>query len=164
MRAAMASLPITLVALAALAFPAVGAEEPAEQHGGHAAEAHPRHLVTAFLGATHEHGEDAFTFGVEYVYGLVPGRIGVGGIVERAGGQLDADLALALVHFETIGNLYVSGGAGVERRDGEHEWVGRIGAGYEIELGAWVLAPEVNLDFIEREEAVVYGVGLGRKF
>ena len=158
------STAVAFVWLLVLPGPAVVAEEPGEAHSDHAAEAHHRHLVSGFVGATHEHGEDAFTFGVEYVFDVVPERFGVGGLLERADGHLNADLALALVHYRPFGGLYLAGGAGIERKEGKRETVGRIGIGYDFEFGRWVLAPEVNLDFLDREEAVVYGVAIGRKF
>jgi len=153
-----------VVGLAVIPGPAVVAEDAGKDHAEHAEASHHRHLVSGFVGATHEHGEDAFTFGAEYIFDVVPERIGVGGLVERAKGHLDADLALALVHYRPVGGLYLSGGAGIERKKGERETVGRIGVGYDFEFGRWVVAPEINVDFIDREEAIVYGVAIGRKF
>ena len=158
---------VTAIALACLLmFPGshVAAEEPGVARSDHAEEAHHRHLVSAFVGVTHEHGEDAPTFGAEYIFDVIPDRFGVGGLVELAKGDLDAEFAMALAHYRPVGALYLAGGVGVERRTGERETVGRIGVGYDFEFGRWVVAPEVNLDFVHREDTLVYGVAIGRKF
>jgi hypothetical protein len=35
---------------------------------------------------------------------------------------------------------------------------------YEFEVGRWSLTPEFNIDFVDGEEAQVYGVSLGFGF
>ena len=68
------STAVAIVGLVMLAGSPSVAEVPGEEHSGNAAESSERHLVSEFVGATHEHGEDAFTVGAESVYGVAIGR------------------------------------------------------------------------------------------
>jgi copper chaperone CopZ len=65
---------LTAIALACLVvFPGseVAAEEPGESRSDHAAEAHHRHLVSAFVGMTHEHGHPWWAWASAVVLGAL---------------------------------------------------------------------------------------------
>jgi hypothetical protein len=99
------------------------------------------------------------------MYDLVEHRVAVGALLERAQSPIDGTLFFGLVHFEPLADLYFSLGVGGERRDGETNTVARVGAGYHFRIGErWVVAPEINLDVIDREEAIVYGINAGWRF
>jgi len=53
---------------------------------------------------------------------------------------------------------------GLEHREGEDEFLFRAGVGYEFEIGRWSILPEFNIDFVDGEEALVYGVSFGYGF
>lgn len=124
-----------------------------------------KHALAAFLGVTHEHGENLETLGIEYSY-RINKSWSIGGVIERAEREKDSTLALLFAHLWPYKGLFL--GAGVGRKDpgDERENVLRGTIGYEFELGkGWSFAPQANLDFIENEEnEEVYGIALGKRF
>jgi hypothetical protein len=53
----------------------------------------------------------------------------------------------------------------MEHRHGDNEFLFRIGAAYEFMLNErWMLTPEIAVDFVDGEEAFVYGLVLGYGF
>jgi len=156
-----------LVAATVLAAASTGAwAEEAEAHGAEpAAEAeHLPNAISVFLGETKESGHDAeFTVGIDYAR-RVDRLISIGGFVDHAGGDRDSTFVAVASYLHPVGGLMVQFGIGVEHRHGEDDLAGRIGLLYEFELGTFLIAPAVNLDFADGEESLVYGVGLGRRF
>lgn len=126
-----------------------------------------RHHVSVVLGGTTSPAENetGFTFGVDYEYRLRE-RFGIGGVVERAGGRLDATSLIALVDVHLSRRFVVQAGPGVTFEGGERFAVGRIGAYYEFELGKYTLSPVLSYDIAGggRPNEVVFGVQLGRQF
>jgi len=53
---------------------------------------------------------------------------------------------------------------GVDRSDGDNEFMIRLGAAYEIEFDGWSLTPDLNLDFVDGDVLVVLGASFGWKF
>lgn len=196
--------------LGALAAPGAAiAVEPAVDGGAAGSVApppdHEQHeeltnALLVFLGETWERVDGAdltekgFTFGLEYSRD-VSDRFAVGGVLERAGGEIRGTLLLAQVYFKVAGRLFLVTGPGVEFRDayeghhgeaeqhgaltvvrGAHDieqmlrerdttvFVYRIGVAYEINMGRWILAPAVDLDFVGRDEALVIGGLFGFEF
>jgi hypothetical protein len=159
---------------------AAAAEEPAS---GEESREHHANVLALFLGHTAEEvdggdtTESGFTFGVEYTRRITP-RVSLGGLVERAGGDIRSNLLLAQAYYRIAGGFRVLGGPGVEFRDGESEeheeapvrerdttvFVLRVGALYEFEIGRWVVAPTAAIDFVGRDEALVLGVEVGYAF
>jgi hypothetical protein len=137
---------------------------PADPDVEHADEQEYRRAIGAWVGGTNEHGETGFTFGVEYVHAIIPEKFDVGGLVERTGSPIEATVGLGFVHYHFFGPLYVTGGVGVEHKHGKNESVIRIGVGYHLKFGRLLIAPEINLDTLDREEALVIGVGVGWEF
>ena len=132
-------------------------------HGGE--EDHGKHTLAAFLGVTHEHGENLETLGIEYSY-RVNKSWSVGGVIERAEREKDSTLAILFAHLWPYKGLFL--GAGVGRKDpgGERENTLRATIGYEFELGrGWSIAPQANLDVIENNEnEEVYVLAFGKRF
>lgn len=146
--------------LAALAIAPAAAAQARE-------EPFRRHHVSVVLGGTTapRENETGFTFGVDYEYRLRE-RFGLGGVVERAGGRLNATSLIALVDVHLSRQLVVQAGPGVTFEEGERFVVGRIGGYYEFELRKYTLSPTVSYDFAGggRPDEVVFGVQLGRQF
>ena len=140
--------------------------EESHSQGTHAGEEHHgKHALAAFLGVTHEHGENLETLGIEYSY-RINKSWSVGGVIERAEREKDSTLAILFAHLWPYKGLFL--GAGVGRKDpgDERENVFRSTIGYEFELGkGWSIAPQANLDIIEHHEnEEVYGLALGKRF
>ena len=140
----------------------------------HDQAAHPdaehRHKYVAefFIGNTYEdthHGsENGFTVGFTYERRLST-LWGVGGAYEYAAGDFDKwSIAVPLfIHpykgwrFELV--------PGLEHKKSEDEFLLRIGAACEFMLSdQWMLIPEIAVDFVDGEEAIVYGLAFGSGF
>jgi len=171
------------------------AQEQAEEHDAAAEDdphAHYKNGLGLFLGSTNERvdgadiTEQGFTYGIEYARRVTP-RFSLGGVVERAGGDIRGTLLIALAYYRLVGGLFVLGGPGVEFRDAHSEepahhgrlaadsesptrerdttvFLMRIGLMYEFEFGRWLLAPNVAIDFVGRDEALVLGASVGYVF
>jgi len=136
-----------------------GAED---QHSVH--EKFHRHHVGLLLGNTQEGHENGFTIGADYEYCLKE-LVGLGGVVEYIGGDFDSFVLAGLVFIHPYRDLRFVLGPGFENRDSENKFFLRAGVGYRFHIGkAWTIAPEFNVDFFERDEALVYGVSIGRGF
>ena len=46
----------------------------------------------------------------------------------------------------------------------ENEFLFRTGVAYEFEIGRWSITPQFNVDFVDGEEAYVYGLSFGWGF
>jgi hypothetical protein len=54
---------------------------------------------------------------------------------------------------------------GLEHRHGDDEFLFRTGVGYEFILSErWIMMPEFNVDFVDGQEAFVFGLTLGYGF
>lgn len=170
-------------------------QDPHDEHPTfHGEDHHYRNVLAVFVGHTREHFESndtyhgGFTFGLEYCR-IVASRWCVGGLVERAGGEIRGTLVLAQVFFNPVGGLLIATGPGVEfvdarGRDSDHghghggpggaradeevgahtEFVYRVGLLYEFKLDRFVIAPTIDLDFVGRNEALVLGANFGYEF
>ncbi len=139
----------------------------AEEHGE--TEHHfPRNVVGVFLGAT-DADTTELTIGVEFEHRFTE-KFGLGVVVEHTPDAHHKDgvsVALAAVHFHPGGGFRLTGGIGFEEIHGAHGHTNtlyRVGVAYDIEMGSFALAPTINVDFIDGEEAIVFGVVLSRHF
>lgn len=127
--------------------------------------AHGRHHLSLLLADTHVSGEgDNPTLGVDYEY-RVNELVGVGAILEKAYGELDATtlLAVADIHFQN--GLIVQVGPGFERKDDESVLVARLGVLYEFEFENLTLSPQLHWDYHQHEpNAVIAGAAFGVAF
>lgn len=166
-----------------------GARATAQEHGE---EHHPqagaaeheehefhRHHFSVFLGVTDgeiekeapvegesEGGavvfEDqrAFTLGLDYEYRL--NRYwGVGALVDYAGKDYRSWVAGVPLVLHPGGEWKLYAAPGLE--DGE-EFLVRAGVMYDFEVGRFSIAPALNVDFVDGEEVLVYGVNIGKGF
>lgn len=126
---------------------------------------HGPHHLSVLVADTHVSGEgDNFTIGIDYEYRLSK-LLGVGAVVERAFGELDATTVLAVADIHLQHGLIVQVGPGFERRHDENVFVARIGMLYEFELDNLTLSPQLHWDYHDGEaNAIVAGLALGFSF
>jgi hypothetical protein len=163
----------TLAFALALAGPGrVQAEESASDHNllsvtaSH--EAHHRHHVGLFFGGITRfedaHEESGAALGLEYEYRFAS-RWGIGGLIEGVVVGEGHDLSLVVpVSWHPWRELKLSAGPGAEFNGHEHEFLGRVAAGYDFKIGRFTLAPEVAGDFTRKSQSIVYGLTLGCGF
>lgn len=124
----------------------------------------PFDSVELFLGETRAGGSSGFSVGMSYERRLTP-LLGIGGFVERAGGDIDATAVAANVVFHPHAGWVVKLSPGVEFESGDAKPLFRIGAAYDFEVAPdWFLSPEVNVKLVEGEKQVIYGLSIGHDF
>ena len=151
----------------AITAPRLLAAEPdqaAHPHAGH----HHLNVVELFLGNTHEDAhngsENGFTVGFTYERRL-SALWGVGGAYEYAAGDFDKWSIGVPFFIHPYKGWRFELAPGLEHKKGEDEFLFRIGAAYEITLSdRWMLIPEIAVDFVDGDEAVVYGLAFGFGF
>lgn len=156
----MKNLCLGLIALF-LALPAQAfAQIDVEYH-----EDKPHHLSVIVGGSYIKEIDDTFfTLGVDYEY-RVNELIGLGIVAEQTFGEVEATTLLAVSDIHLWRGLALQVGPGVEFVDGETFVVGRVGALYEIELEHhFTIAPQLHYDISGGEDAIVFGIGIGRAF
>jgi hypothetical protein len=63
------------------------------------------------------------------------------------------------------GGFAIQTGPGVEFVDDESFFVTRLGALYEFEIGEdFTLSPQLHYDFSTGEDAIVFGIAIGKAF
>ncbi len=53
---------------------------------------------------------------------------------------------------------------GFDYRQDRHDFLFRAGVGYEFEIDRWSISPEFNVDFVDGEQVLVYGLSFGYGF
>jgi len=155
----MVRLALPAFTLAALLALGAAAEESGEAHPD--SEHSFRNVTQLFVGGTTEHGESTVAVGISHEYRLHR-YLGVGGFAEYAAGSFDKWIFGVPIYVHPWRELRLLVAPGLEHEHGEQEFLLRAGVGYEFELSEhWRLAPEVSVDFVDGEEAVVYGLSLG---
>jgi hypothetical protein len=119
--------------------------------------------LALFVGVTHEEGENEPSIGLEYERRLSE-RFGVGAIIEYTGGDSDSTVYAAplFVHLSEPWKLVFA--PGFEHSDGDDEFLFRTGIQYGIEMDAWSITPNFNIDFVDGETNEILGVSFGRGF
>ena len=141
---------------------------PAEEagHGSKGEVLENRHGIELFLGNTQDDGENGFSVGLSYEYRLNQ-LFGIGGIVEYAGGDFKKwTLGVPFfLHPYKGWRFLVAPGVSIPDNDDDDEFLFRVGAAYEFEIGEkWANTPEFNVDFVDNSEELVYGLSFGYKF
>ncbi len=126
-------------------------EESEPQHGHH------EQTVGVFLGyATEGKRESGPALGVEYEYRLSY-SMGVGAVAEYTFGDLDTlVLAAPVAYHNGPWRFYV--GPGIERVDGDNEFLVRVGGEYGFHRGDWEISPQIDIDIVDGEQVFVIGV------
>ena len=122
-----------------------------------------RHHLALFLGATHTDEGDEFSIGIDYEYRLKP-ILGVGGLAEYTGGDLETTVLAAALFIHPYDEWRLVLAPGFENEDGDNEFLFRAGVSYAFPVGKWTVSPEFNVDFVDEEENLVYGLSFGRGF
>ncbi len=134
----------------------------------HAAEG-VKHIPGIFLGATHVESETEFTFGFEYEYKL-DNNWGIGAVYERSNDAHHNDgvaVALAAIYYHPTKSIRLGAGIGQERIGGGHphkEDLYRVSAAYDFHLQGFGIAPTIAVDFVDDEEALVFGIAITKPF
>lgn len=190
LRRVVVHVAFALVLLGALPAPS-SAEEHGEEHPSHGestehGEAHGehefhRHHFSVFLGVTDgeiekeapvegESGggevvfEDqrAFTVGLDYEYRLNK-RWGVGALIDFAGKDFRSWVAGVPLVLHPGGAWKLYAAPGLEDKETEDAaFLVRAGVMYDFEIGGFSVAPAFNVDFVDSEEVLVYGVNIGK--
>jgi hypothetical protein len=123
-----------------------------------------RNKVSLFGGNTQDGSENGASIGLEYEYQLNP-RFGIGGLGEYAGGDFDSWVIGIPVFIHPHAGWFFRLAPGLEFEDSETNFLFRAGLGYEFELmPRWSLAPEFNVDFVDGDTKLVYGLTLSWEF
>ncbi|MBL9173963.1 MAG: hypothetical protein JNL10_10555 [Verrucomicrobiales bacterium] len=132
----------------------------------------PHHHVGIFAGGatrftSEEEGETetGVALGMEYEYRFAR-HWGTGLLAEGILSAHPRDAILVVpLNWHPWEWLKLSAAPGVEFvTDGPEQFVMRLGAAYEFELGAFNIAPEVSVDLSRNAQTLVYGLSVGRRF
>ncbi len=156
--ASLLSAALPFVAVASPAFP-----QQADRQGGEAGEEiERRNELALIIAGTYEDEENRFTTGFEYSRRLHQ-YVGVAGVVEYLEDGTWVYVFPILLY--PVGGLKLVAGPGFEREEGENSFLIRVGVGYGIEFTErFSLQPSLDVDFIGRDAALVYGLTLGVSF
>lgn len=152
-------------AMAFSAAPVLGespsGESAGEHEGGHALH---KNVLGVFAGVTHAgRRKNEPALGLEYAR-RINESFSIAGVAEYTFGEADLWVFAVPVAYHA-GPWKFYAGPGIE--DGHHgtEGLVRVGFEYAFELaGGWEIAPQVNVDLVDGEEAVVMGVFFARGF
>jgi hypothetical protein len=142
-----------------LSFGQLGIRHPAtaEESHGH------KHDASVFVGGTHTDHDDGFTIGLEYEFRFHQ-KIGVGVSGEYASLAHDTwVVGMGFVLHPYRGLKFVAM-PGAEITNEHEEFLFRLGIGYDIPAGDWAISPRFNVDFVDGEENLVFGITLGKAF
>ena len=131
-----------------------------------AAEHHHENAIGFFVGgATEEAGsrEAGVALGIEYERRLTP-AFGIGAIAEHTYGDLDVWVyAVSFAFHSGPWRLYAA--PGIEDTHHGSERMLRLGVEYGFPVGGWEIAPQFDIDFVDREaEVIVIGLTFARGF
>jgi hypothetical protein len=143
----------------------VKAEEgQSEKEGAHAYS----NCIKLFLGNAHEneHNEDAFTVGLNYEYRLKESLnvVGIGAFVEYATKDIDTWSGGIPLFIHPYKGLRFALAPGLAYHKGKGQFLVRTGVGYEFLIKRLNITPEFNVDFVDNETALVFGVSFGLGF
>ena len=128
-----------------------------------------KHIPGIFLGVTHFDGENNFTAGLEYEYKFTP-NWGAGFVYEETPSAHYDDgvnVFVASLFYHPNKNIKLGVGLGEEEIEGAHphtEDLYRISAAYDFHVGDFGIAPTLAVDFIDDEQAIVFGIAIVQPF
>lgn len=128
-----------------------------------------KHFPGVFFGATNIDSETEFTVGLEYEYKFTP-NWGAGAVYEQTpdGHKGDGvDVMVASLFYHPTKNIKFGAGFGKEKIKGHHphtENLYRLSTSYDFHLGDFGIAPTLAIDFIDDNEALVFGVAIVQPF
>lgn len=128
-----------------------------------------QHFPGVFLGATHADSETDFTYTLEYEYKFSQ-HFGVGLVYEKINDAHHGDgitIKLASIYYHFGHDFRLGLGYGEEKIGGYHphtENVTRVNLSYEYHFEHFSLAPSLSIDFIDGENATVFGLAFIKPF
>ena len=128
-----------------------------------------KHIPGVFIGATHVESETEFTFGFEYEY-KINQDWGAGVVFERTNDAHHGDgvaVTLASAYYHPTKKIRLGAGIGQESVGGAHphdEDLFRVSAAYDMHFKGFGLAPTIAVDFVDDEEAIVFGLAITKPF
>jgi hypothetical protein len=131
-----------------------------------------RHHAALFIGNTQNDGsKHGLSLAMDYEYRITE-RLGLGGLVEYAGGDFEHYIVAIPLFIHPYGNWCLLLAAGTEIHNDneknnkrEEDWLVRTGVGYRFHFGEkYSISPEFNVDFSEHETLFIYGVSIGIGF
>lgn len=147
--------------------------EAEELHEKNEHEFHRHHTALVISNTQNDENDNGLSVGIDYAYRLKH-WLGLGGILEYAGGDFEHLLLLAGASIHPYKNwvLLAAGGAEIHKEHDDHEedtpkreWVIRTGVAYQFPISdKWTIAPTFNVDFSEHETLFVYGIAIGFGF
>jgi hypothetical protein len=122
-----------------------------------------------------ETGNTSFTLGADYIRRFSStSNFGLGIYTEAIFAHHIEWVFGAVVLYTLPGNFWIRSGPGIEffQEEIEHtgetesktEFLWRIGVGYKIHIGRFIIDPSVDLDLSRSSEALVWGVNFGMGF
>jgi len=158
---------VVAVQLMAVSHLALAADAGQEEHE-EARHSYHRNMIELFLGDTYENGdhgaEHGFSVGIAYERRLSE-FLGLGGFYKYAAGDFDKWSIGVPLFIHPYEGWRFALAPGLEHREGDDEFLFRTGVAYEFELSErWVMVPEFNVDFVDGEEAFVFGLSFGCGF
>jgi hypothetical protein len=121
-------------------------------------------VIELFVGGTFDSGDGELSLGATYERRFGE-KFGIGAIAEYTDDSPNREWVFAIPLFwHVIDPWKVLIAPGVERTDGDNEYMTRLGASYEFEFDGWTLAPELNFDFVDGEVKTVVGISFGWEF
>lgn len=126
---------------------------------------HGLHHLSVLVANTHASGEgNSPTIGLDYEY-RVNKLLGVGAILERADGKLNATTLLAVADIHFWNGLIMQVGPGFERSNHDSIFVTRLGVLYEFEVENFTISPQLHWDYHDGEpNTIVAGAAFGFSF
>ena len=127
------------------------------------------HFPGIFVGYTNAKDETHFTYGVEYEYKFNQ-TWGVGAVYEKVEDAHHGDgvtVSLAQLFYHPLKNVRMGVGLGKEKIGGAHphsENLYRVSANYDFHVGDFGIEPTVAIDFIDGDQAYVFGLAFSRPF
>jgi hypothetical protein len=156
-------------ALATLSFLAGFSQVMAPEVAIAEQEEYARHSVELFLGGSSRFTEEedtasGFSYGLGYEFRFMR-TLGIGLTGEGTTGSLRDGLLIVPFYLHPWRGLRVEAAPGAEFSSEPTEFVLRIGLAYEFEIWKQLsLSPEYNVDFVQGEQTMVYGISIGWGF
>ena len=160
----MCNMKFSFLLLVVLVLVPYGVQAEEATHREHSSELEHHQHAAVFVGNTQDGSDNGFSVGVEYEY-KISKVLGIGGLVEYAGGDFDSWVIAAPLFLRPYKGLLFILAPGLEFEHSEEEFLFRAGIGYVFEIdGMWSITPQFNVDFVDSEEKFVYGLAFGRGF
>ena len=149
-------------------------ETTGEEYEGakaHGEEHHHKHHMALFIGATEgeeHHGEKTdpdFTLGFDYERRLSP-LFGFGGMLDWvAEGNREVLIGpIGFLHPYKGSKLYAAPCYQRVREGGQDDFVFRVGAAWDFEIGKYSIGLHAIYDFAEEQDFLIVGMGFGMGF